>query len=121
MLSGVVQADFHPHLAGRPASALRHGLISGLRNDGLVRKDNGTLYITTHRIYFVGSGGIVGRAIRDVIQCQAGRDAIHISFASNAPAMHFIVPHTSGLLITAAAIRKLASIARSHQTPEIAA
>jgi hypothetical protein len=119
VVKGTSRADFYPRIAGRPARAIRGALASDLRVDGLVRKDIGTLHVTTERVCFVGRGGARTMPLKKVVQCELEGDAIHLSVEGRAAASYFILEYGATVELAAAAIRKLASMARSNEKPTI--
>jgi hypothetical protein len=119
MVTGALRADFYRELVGLRAGTLRAGLTGKPRVDGLTPKDAGTLHVTTHRVCFLGASGAKSIPLRKVIQCEVEGDVLHVSVEGRVSASYFIIENRQALQVTAAAIRKLASMAKSKQSPTI--
>jgi hypothetical protein len=67
----------------------------------------------------LGASGAKSIPLRKVIQCEVEGDVLHVSVEGRVSASYFIIENRQALQVTAAAIRKLASMAKSKQSPTI--
>jgi hypothetical protein len=113
MVRGCWGAVFYPRAAGRVAPG------QAVRVDGLKKTDWGTLHVTNKRVCFVGRGGAKALPMKKLIQCETHGDVLHVAAEGRASSSYFIVDSQEALDFVAAAIRKLAALAKANKEPVV--
>ena len=104
------RAQIYPTLLGRRARVVGNPEV---RDDGIVRKEIGDLFVTDRRVFFVSPAKVVQGQINKLLECSTGKDVLHVMFSGRSTGLHFIIPDSQILEIISTLIRKVATVTKS--------
>lgn len=107
-------ATFHERLFGKTVRKI--GAVER-RDDGLVPRDQGRLYVTNRRVCFVGKAKSLSLQLKKVLRCEQegdDLDAMLINMEGRAQPTHFIFEDDWDVEVIQAAIHRLAFDAKQQ-------
>ncbi|HLW78421.1 MAG TPA: hypothetical protein VKU44_02380 [Terriglobia bacterium] len=119
VVKGCDLAGPHPHLADNEALVEAASACGAAREDGLVKQDTGSLFVTDRRVSFLGVFKSTTIPLEGVIEVNHSDDALMIVEDGGRAPSYFILNPARRVEITALAIRKLTDLVHRHERPAV--